>query len=109
MDITRYRGDTYADEFTLTDVNTGLPVDLTGCSFKLTVDTLQSPPDSSTNLYTLIGTIDTPVSGVVEFAPNSTQADLVGYYFYDVQLIDASGAIRTILSGSYQYLQDITK
>jgi hypothetical protein len=50
-DITRARGDTYADEFIFKSKKTGLPLDLTGCSFLLTVDQSAAPVDASLNKY----------------------------------------------------------
>jgi hypothetical protein len=108
-DITRVRGDTYADEFVFRNKKTGQPLDLTGYSLKMTVDPLKDPVDAAANLYQLAGTITDAVGGKVEFSPTATQADQVGSYFYDVQMIDALGRIRTAVTGKYKYVQDITK
>lgn len=108
-DITRKRGDTYADEFAITYKSTGEPVNLTGCTFKLTVDTRKNPTDTSTQIYQLSGTMADPTDGTVEFAPSAIQADRLGYFFYDVEMTDATGKKRTIESGKYVYTQDITK
>ena len=107
--ITRKRGDTYADELTLTSSSTGLPIDITGYSFLLTVDTRQSPDDETTQVYQVVGTILSGANGRVEFAPSAPQADHVGDYYYDVQMLDGAGRKRTIVSGKYKYTQDITK
>lgn len=107
--IERYRGDTVADEFTIVDEN-GTAVDITGFSFKLTVNSLKNPPDDTTQLYSLTGVITNASGGVVEFAPSSIQANQSpGKYFYDVQMTDAGGKLKTIEKGVYKYLQDITK
>ena len=107
--ITRKRGDTYADELTITSSSTGLPVNITGYSFLLTVDTRQNPTDETTQVYQLTGAIISGVNGRVEFAPSDAQADHVGDYYYDVQMLDGAGRKRTIASGKYKYTQDITK
>lgn len=108
-DITRKRGDTYADVLTITDAS-GAPVDITGYTFKMTLDKSSSPDDATNNLYWLAGTILDAANGVVEFAPAAIQADQPpASYYYDVEMIDAGGRIRTILSGKYTYKQDITK
>lgn len=109
MDIERKRGDSYADEFTITYKETGVPVNLAGCTFLLSLDTLASPPDGTTQVYQLTGVVSDPTKGVVGFSPTTTQADKVGYYYFDVQMTDATGAVRTIASGRYVYKQDITK
>lgn len=109
-DIKRKRGDTYADEFTVKSATTGLPVDITGYSFLLTVDPSPDPIDDTTKIYQLTGTIlSPPTAGRVEFAPNATQANQVGNFFYDVQMFDGAGRKRTIDGGQYIYTQDITK
>ena len=107
--ITRRRGDTYADLITVTD-STGAPIDITGYSFKMTLDPEKSPATAANNLYQITGTIIDGPAGRVEFAPSTVQADQVpGAYYYDVQMIDGAGRIRTIALDKYAYTQDITK
>ena len=108
MQIERKRGDTYADEFIVTDKRTWEPANLSGCSCSMSLDTRAAPGDSTTQVYRLTGVVK-PLEGVVEFAPTATQADLVGTFYFDVQLTDATGKIRTITSGTYIYTQDRTK
>lgn len=106
--ITRYRGDTAADQFTIT--RSGVAVNISGCTFKMTVNSEKDPTSTATQLFTVNGTITSAVAGEVEFAPNSTQADqLPGRYYYDVQMTDGTGAIRTAHKGVYRFVQDITK
>lgn len=107
--ITRRRGDTYADEIIVKSKTTGLPIDITGYTFVMTVDTRQTPTDATTKVYQLTGAILNANGGRVEFAPNATQADHVGDFFYDIEMTDGTGRKRTIVSGKYKYLQDITK
>lgn len=107
--IVRYRGDTVADEFTVKDA-AGVAVNITGFTFKLTVDTLKAPPDNTTKLYDITGIITDAANGVVEFVPTSPNANQTpGKYFFDVQMTDGSGRIQTIQTGTYTYKQDITK
>lgn len=108
MQIERKRGDTYADEFTLTDKQTWEPVNLSGCSFLLTVDERPKPTNDLTRRYQLTGDV-LPLEGKVLCAPTPEEADLVGTFYYDLQMTDATGRIRTVASGPYIYLQDITK
>ena len=106
--ITRYRGDTVPDQFTLTDADEN-PVDITGYTFTMTVDTLKTPPDNTTLVYQLTGTITNAAAGEFEFAPSAVQADLTGNYWYDIQMVDGGGAIQTLVKDKYVYTQDITK
>lgn len=106
--ITRFRGDTAADQFTVK--RDGAAVDITGCSFKLTVNSEQNPTDTSTQLFSISGVITSAVNGEVDFSPTSLEADQApGDYFYDIQMTDGTGAKQTIEKGRYRFKQDITK
>jgi hypothetical protein len=108
-DIERKRGDTYADEFVLTSKKTKLPINITGYTFLLTVDPEKAPLNSANNVFQLAGTIVDAAAGRVSFAPDATQSDRVGTFYYDVQMVDATGKKRTIAEGKYKLTQDITK
>ena len=108
-DITRKRGDTYADEFTIKSASTGAPINITGYTFLMTLDPSKNPVDNTANIYQLTGTILDAAAGRVEFAPNATQANQLGTFYYDVQMVDGVPRKRTIVSGKYKYEQDITK
>ena len=108
-DLSRRRGDTYGDEFAIKTELLAV-VDITGYSFVLTVDPSKAPEDAANNLFTVVGAITDAPNGVVEFAPDAAQADQTpGKYYYDLQMTDTSGAIRTIDSGIYAFVQDISK
>ena len=108
-DLTRKRGDTYADQIAVVD-SAGAVVDITGYSFVMTVDPSKTPSNADNNLFSLTGSIIDAVNGVVDFAPTALQADQTpGRYWYDVQMTDAGGAIRTIVVGRYTIEQDISK
>ena len=108
-DITRFRGDTAADQITVQD-SAGVAVDVTGYSFLLTVNSIQNPPDATTELYSLTGTILDALNGIVEFVPTTGNADQkASTYYYDIQMTDDVSRIKTIESGKYTYTQDVTK
>ncbi len=107
--VCRVRGDTDAERFTITS-DGSTPIDITGGSFLLTVDPSESPADNSNNLYQLTGIISDGPNGKVNFAPDGTQAQAdPGNYFYDIQWTDSGGTVKTILKGSWEIQQDITK
>ena len=108
MQIDRYRGDTYADKFMVSVVD-GSVANLTNCQIRLTVSSDKNPKDSSTQIYQIVGTVDDPSSGVVEFLPNPSQVDRCGMFYYDIQITDADGIIRTVAKDVYMFHQDITK
>lgn len=108
--LTRYRGDTIADVFLLKD-RSGNPRDLTGWTFTLTVDSRSDPPDATTVIYSISGTVLTPESlGTVEFVPTSGNANQSpGTYYYDIQAVMPDARKVTLVKSTYTYVQDITK
>lgn len=110
-DIEWYRGDGYPFELTILAKGTTTAIDITGYSFKLTVDETKDPEDDSTKLFDVDGVLDgDPTTGKVSFTPTSVNTDLEpDGYFYDVQMTDGSGNIRTIAKAKWKIVQDITK
>jgi hypothetical protein len=107
INIKRKRGDTNPDVFLVS--KSRVATNLTGCTFKLTLNTLRSPLDATTQVYQIDGIVADPTTGLVSFTPTLSQADHVGYFFYDVQMIDSYAVVQTLVEGSYTYSQDITK
>ena len=105
--IERTRGDNYADAFIVRKSN-GNVANLSECSFKMTLNSLQAPVDTTTQLYQMIGEVPDASTGEVIFYPTDDQVNHVGCYYFDVQMIDSTGVIRTLAAGSYTYVQDIT-
>lgn len=109
-DISRKRGDTYADERVIIDKETGLAIDITGWTFLLTVDPSDVPTDALNNVMQISGVITDAAAGVVEFAPSALQADSTpGAYWFDIEYTDVLSRKRTIETGRYVIKQDITK
>lgn len=105
--ITRKRGDTYPIEILVT--SNDIPLDVANCSFRLTVDPSKAPIDDVNNVITLTGALISGETGRVNFPLTSGEADNLGKYYYDVQMTDAGGIIRTIMSDRFVWIQDITK
>lgn len=104
--ITRFRGDTNPIRLSLT--SDGSPLDVTNCSFLLTVNEGENPEDTTYQVLQSIGEIIAPASdGIVEFPIDGTTD--AGRYYYDVQMTDASGKVKTVAKGIYFIRQDITK
>lgn len=107
INIKRKRGDTVPDVFLVS--KNRVTTNLTGCSFKLTVDSRRNPCDIATQAYQLVGVVEDAATGLVSFTPTIEQADNVGYFFYDIQMTDSYNVVQTLVDGSYTYTQDITK
>lgn len=109
IDLCRTRGDSFADQFTVT-TTAGAVVDISGASFLLTVDPEPDPTTSAANEFQLTGVITDATNGVFTMTPTSGQTDITpDTYFYDLQMTDSGGNIRTIAKGEYVIAQDITK
>lgn len=109
LPICRTRGDTRPFTFVVRD-STQTAIDITGFTFRLTVDPSPAPTDATANLFTLTGTVTDGPNGRVQFALTVGQADQTpNIYFYDVEMVDLSGAITTIVKSTYQVDQDISK
>ena len=106
--VERKRGDTYPEYF---DVKSnGVLLDITDCTFKLTVDPRKDPPDTTLNLFVIAGVIDgLPTLGKIRFDFTLADVDHLGKFYYDIQMIDAAGYIRTIEKDKWTFVQDITK
>lgn len=107
-DITRRRGDTKPIVFRFTE--SGVAMDLGGCSFLMTVDPAKDPADDTKNILQMSGTALT--DGRVKFDMTELEADITpGTYYYDVQITDADGKISTPEDGcgKFKIIQDITK
>lgn len=109
IDLCRTRGDTTLFTLTITD-GSGTAINITGYTITLTVDPSDEPSDATGNLFSLVATVTDGPNGVATFELSAAQADQVpGEYFYDIQMLDTSGRIRTITKGSWDVVQDITK
>ena len=104
--ISRRRGDTKPFVFTIKDVSDVL-VDLTGFTFLMTADPEKYPITADNNIFQLTGASTT--DGIISFPITAGEADLLGTYYFDAQVIDALGIITTIVSGKVKFIQDITK
>jgi len=105
--ITRKRGDTYPIEWAIK--SNGSALDITGALVWLTVDPSSAPVDNSNNLFSISGTVTNGPAGLIEFPISTPNADHLGDYFYDLQIKDTSGFIRTVEAGKFKFVQDITK
>lgn len=105
--ISMARGDSFPLRFALKDA-TGAAIDITGGTFSMTVNAKRYPLVSDTPEFAVVGVIADAEGGLVDFTPTTTDTDLVGAYWYDVQMT-LGGAVRTIVTGQMTFTQDITK
>ena len=103
------RGDSAAKGFVIQDSDE-VVIDITGFSFKLTVNSDKAPSDQVNEQFTITGTIIDGPNGEVAFAPLVADTDITpGTYFYDVEQTDTGGRISTLIVAKCLIVQDITK
>lgn len=108
--IVMYRGDKFPLSITVKDKSTGLPIDLVAASLKLTANKVINPTDISQQVFTVDGVIDAdPTTGICEFVIDLTTVPFHSPLYYDIQYIDSSGYIRTIVKDTIVVQMDITK
>lgn len=110
IDVSRVRGDTYSEEYTISSSDTAWTI--AGCSFRLTVDPSPDPADGTANLFSVVGTIasTSPGGGKVVFDISPVQANqLPDTYYYDLEMTDVAGKVRTVSRGKWSVSQDISK
>jgi len=102
------RGDTVPIAFTLTENSAAL--NITGFTFSFTVNSSKNPVDVSTELFSIAGVLTDAPNGKVEFRPSTANTDLSpAKYYYDVQMVDTGGFIRTVIKSDFDIEQDIDK
>ena len=104
-------GDSYPITFFIKNSSTNVPINLTGCTAKLTVDSLRYPPDDTTNVFSVDAVLDSdPETGIMSFTPTTLNTSIdPKKYYYDVEITDADSNIKTIAKSTLTIVMDITK
>lgn len=104
------RGDSPIVPIKITD-SAGVIIDITGYSFVLTVDPSPVPANDTNNLFQVaISALVDGTSGIVQVPLSSANTDQTpNFYFYDFQVVTTALSKRTLLSGTFEIKQDITK
>jgi hypothetical protein len=88
----------------------GVDIDVTGWSFKMTVDPDSAPSDNTTKLFDVNAVLVAPVTGDITFQPTAINLALApDTYFYDIEMTTTAPMTRTILKGQFIVGPDITK
>ena len=107
--IVRRRGDTKPVRVCVKDL-VGSAEDIANATFMMTVGTEPYPATIGTALFEVTGVIYGPAAdGIVDFAIEGGDEIHVGFYYFDVEMIDSTGIKDTILFGWYEVKQDKTK
>ena len=102
-------GDSSAKGFIIQD-SAGVAINITGFTFKLTVNSEKDPLTAANEKFTIVGALTDAVNGKVAFSPTISDTDIApDTYFYDIEQTDGGGAISTLIIGKALIIQDITK
>ncbi len=103
------RGDSDAKGFAVQDSDE-VAIDITGFTFKLTVNSEKEPTNQDNEQFTIVGVITDAPGGLVAFSPTSVDTDITpGTYYYDVEQINTDSAKKTLIVAKVTIVQDITK
>ena len=104
-----FRGDSFPLVYVFKDKTTGLPINITGWSFKLTVSSEKDPADESTKKFSVDAMLVDAANGKFSFLPTEGNNAEVGKFYFDIQYVNPSGHKRTIAKDVYTVTQDIGK
>ncbi len=103
------RGDSDAKGFIVQDSD-GVAINITGFSFKLTVNSEKDPLTTDNQQFTVVGALTDAANGKVAFSPTAANTDIApATYFYDIEQTDTGAAISTLIIAKCLIVQDITK
>jgi len=105
--IIRRRGDTNRIRVCVKGI-VNVP-DITGASFRFTVNQYPYPAGAQTQIFQVLGDVIDGPNGIVEFPIEDGNEDIAGFYYFDIEMTDPAGTVKTILFGWYHVKQDITK
>lgn len=104
FDIFIHQGDENPWTITLRGPNQQL-LNVTSYAFDLDVDEIENPPDLTTQVFTLEGTVTDGPNGVVQFALDSLQAATeLGRYYYTLRAVDNLGRDLIIATGLFMFV-----
>ena len=69
-----------------------------------------TPANADANVAELVGVITNAAGGLVEFPLSAPDANLTPKtYYYDMQMTDSGGKVRTVCAGMWIVKQDVSK
>ncbi len=101
------RGDDKFYVLTFTDGN-GDPIDITGWTIYFTVKRDLDDTDDEALIKKDITAHTDPTNGVTKIHLTSDDTDLIGNFYYDIQVKKSDGIILTVLEGMITFKKDVT-
>ncbi len=104
------RGDTLLLNFEYTDSDTNLPLDLTGCAFRLYIKNVRTGElaVAATTANDLLQ-VDPELGRIrLNVPPHLTVDFIPGRHMYDIEMTDTSGAVFSSETNYIEIIQDVT-
>jgi len=102
------RGDSKTYTLYFKDEN-GVPINITGYTVFMTVKEKITDTDAEAKISKTITVHTAPTDGKTKISLSSADTNLIGNYFFDFQLKNTLGEIKTLLEGITTFEQDITQ
>jgi hypothetical protein len=103
-----FRGDDRTFDMHITDAD-GVDVNLTGCNMYFTVKTVPTDLDAAALIKVDWNVHTDPENGLTSFDITHHETDLAeGEYYFDIQMMDTTYHISTLVYGTFIITTDIT-
>lgn len=104
------RGDDWAVQYTMLDADTGLPIDITGNVYWLTLKENKTDADPGVAQVSVQASGQDASNGIITVAVEAAVTSNLtpGTYYYDLQEVDQIGNVYTLLIGRVKVVTDIT-
>lgn len=102
------RGDDKFFVLTFTDSN-GDPIDITGWTVYFTVKSNLNDSDDDALISKDVTDHTSPTNGITKIHLTSSDTNLVGTYFYDIQIKRDDDVVLTVLEGNITFKRDVTQ
>jgi len=95
--------------FTITVLNDGVAVDITGYTLFFTAKNKKSDTDLQAIIKKDVTVLSDPTHGIAEITLDKTDTDITGKdYFYDIQIVSGDGDVTTLFWGVLTVIEDVT-
>ena len=109
VNYTVFRGDDWEKLLKFVDKN-DQPINITGWTIFFTLKKRKTDEDASAVIKKTITSFNNPADGEVLLSISASELnELLGEYYYDIQIKKADGRILTIISGIITFETDITR
>jgi hypothetical protein len=103
-----YRGDDLGIKLVFQDTDE-VPIDITSWTIFLTIKKTKDRTDAAAVIKMDKTNIPNPELGIVWITvPNTLTKNLIGSYWYDIQIKKADDTIQTVTNGNINFLTDTT-